>query len=154
MSQENVELWRAGIEDYLAGKTEFDEDGMLTKFGGQEDLWDPDIEWDASEAADVPDLGGVHRGKDAVRRWWREWLAAWEIVEFEYDLFDAGDRVVMLLDQRMRGRSTGIEVPLGKYAQVATFRDGLMVHWKLYLSQTEALEAVGLSGQDADREAT
>jgi len=45
----------------------------------------------------------------------------------------------------MRGRSSGIEVPMGKYAQVATFRDGLMVHWKLYTSQSEALEAVGLS---------
>ena len=28
----------------------------------------------------------------------------------------AGDRVVALIDQRMRGRSTGIEVPFGKYA--------------------------------------
>ena len=87
----------------------------------------------------------VYRGIEAVRQFWREWLAAWETVEFEYELVDAGDRVVALLDQRMRGRSTGIEVSLGKYAQVATFRDGLMVHWKLYPSQSEALEAVGLS---------
>lgn len=149
MSQENVDLWRAAIEDYLAGKTEFDEEGMLTKLAGQEELWDSEIEWDASEAAPMPDIGGVYRGIEAVRQWWREWLAAWEVIQFEYELVDAGDRVVMLLDQRMRGRSTGIEVPLGKYAQVATFRDGLMVHWKLYLSQSEALEAVGLSEQDA-----
>jgi hypothetical protein len=52
---------------------------------------------------------------------------------------------VALIDQRMRGRSTGIEVPLGKYARVSTFRDGLIVRWKLYLSQSEALEGVGLS---------
>ena len=107
------------------------------------ELWDPEIEWDASGSA-LPDIGGVYRGIEAVRGFWREWLAAWEIVEFEYELVDAGDRVVVLLDQRMRGRSTGIEVPLGKYAQVATFRDGLMVHWKAYVSQAEALEAVGL----------
>jgi ketosteroid isomerase-like protein len=106
------------------------------------ELWDPDIEWDASEAP--VDLGGVYRGKGDVRRWWRDWLAAWETTHFEYELVDAGDRVVMLLDQRMLGRSTGIEVPVGKIAQVATFRNGLMVHWKLYLSQAEALEAVGL----------
>ncbi len=31
----------------------------------------------------------------------------------------------------MRGRFAGIEVSLGEYAQVATFRDGLIVHWKL-----------------------
>jgi hypothetical protein len=143
MSQENVELWRSAVEDFIAGKGEFDTEGTLTKFVGEE-LWDPEIEWDASEAS-VLDLSGVYRGKEAVRQWWREWLAAWEIVQFEYELVDAGDRVVLLLDQRMRGRSTGIEVPFGKYAQVATFRDGLMVHWKLYMSQSEALEAVGLS---------
>ena len=56
-----------------------------------------------------------------------------------------GDRVVLLLDQRMRGRSTGIEVPTGKYAHVARFTDGRMVHWKTYTSQEKALEAVGLS---------
>ena len=51
---------------------------------------------------------------------------------------------MLLLDQRMRGRSTGIEVPMGNYAHVATF-NGLVVHWKFYGSQSEALEAVGLS---------
>lgn len=107
--------------------------------------WDPDIEWDAPEGL-LPDIGGVYRGKEAVRRFWREWLAAWEIVEFEYELVDAGDRVVALIDQRMRGRSTGIEVPFGKYAHVLTFRAALIVHWKVYMSQSEALEAVGPAG--------
>jgi hypothetical protein len=73
-----------------------------------------------------------------------------ETLQFEYELVDAGgNRVVMLLDLRMRGRSTGIEVALGKHAWVNTFRDGLVVHSKLYMSQSEALEAVGLSEQDA-----
>jgi hypothetical protein len=140
MSRENVELWRTFIEDFRAGTSELDREATLTKMA---ELWDPEIEWDASGSA-LPDIGGVYRGIEAVLGFWREWLAAWEFVEFEYELVDAGDRVVVLLDQRMRGRSTGIEVPLGEYAQVATFRDGLMVHWKLYVSQAEALEAVGL----------
>ena len=143
MSQENVELWRAAIEDLRTRLLRRDVEGVVTRFPGQE-LWDPEIEWDASEAAAAPDIGGVYRGVDAVRRWWREWLAAWEVIEFEYELIDVGDSVVMLLDQRMRGRSSGIEVPAGKYAQVATFRDGLMVRWKLYMSQSKALEAVGM----------
>ena len=108
------------------------------------ELWDPEIELDASEAP-VLDISGVYRGTEAVRQWWREWFAAWETLQFEYELVDAGDRVVMLLDLRMRGRSTGIEVPFGKHAWVSTFRDGLMVHQKLYMSQSEALEAAGLS---------
>ena len=139
MSQENVELFRAQIEGFLTSGDLGGKDRLKLA-----DLYHPEIEWDVSESP-VPDIGGVYRGKDAVLRFWRQWLAAWEAVEFEYELVDAGDRVVLLVDQRMRGRSTGIEVPIGKYAQVATFRDGLMVHWKLYMSQEEALEAVGLS---------
>jgi hypothetical protein len=49
----------------------------------------------------------------------------------------------------MRGRASGIEVALGKQAWVTTFRDGLVVHQKLYMSQPEALEAVGLSDRGA-----
>ena len=138
-----MELVRAAVEDFIAGNSEFDAEGTLTRIAGEE-IYDPEIEWDASEAA-VLDIGGVYRGRDAVRRWWGEWLAAWETVEFEYELVDAGDRVVVLLDQRMRGRSTGIEVAFGKYAQIATFRDGRMVQWKLYLSQADALEAAGMA---------
>jgi hypothetical protein len=79
-----------------------------------------------------------------VLQFWRDWLAAWETLAFEYQLLDVDDAVVMLLEQRMRGRTSGIEVSLGKYAQVATYRDGLIVHWKSYASQSDALRAVGL----------
>jgi hypothetical protein len=92
----------------------------------------------------VLDSAAVYRGVEGVQRYWREWLAAWETVQFEYELVDAGDRVVALVDQRMRGRSTGIEVSLGKYAHLYTFRNGLIVHWKAYRSQSDALEAAGL----------
>jgi SnoaL-like domain len=79
-----------------------------------------------------------------VQQFWREWLAAWETVAFEYELLDAGDRVLALIDQRMRGRSTGIEVSVGEYAHLYTFRNGLIVNWRAYRSQRDALEAAGL----------
>ena len=53
--------------------------------------------------------------------------------------------MVALLDQRMRGRSTEIDVPFGEYAQVFAFKDGRIVHWKAYLGQADALKAVGWS---------
>jgi len=130
MSRENVEFVRAAFETFLAGRSDF---GV--------ELLDPDVEWDASEIP-APDIGGVYRGPEGVRQFWREWLAAWETVQFEYRLVDAGDRVLALIDQRMRGRSTGIEVPLGEYAHVYTFRDGLIVRWKAYMSQSDGLQAV------------
>jgi ketosteroid isomerase-like protein len=132
MSQENVDRLRPAFDNFLAGKSEF----------GTE-LLHPEVEWDASDL--VFDLSGVSHGAEAVQQYWRDWLAAWETVQFEYELVDVGDRVVALIDQRMRGRSSGIEVPLGKYAHVYTFRDGLIVHWKLYGSQSEALKAEGLA---------
>jgi ketosteroid isomerase-like protein len=107
------------------------------------DLLDPDVVWDSTNTQ-IFDLDRVYHGPEGVRQFWREWLQAWETVEFEYELVDAGDSVVALIDQRMRGRSTELEVLLGKYAQVWTFRDGLVVHWKLYDSQSEALAAAGL----------
>ena len=137
VSRENVERLRVAYEVFLAGRSDF---GV--------ELLHPDVEWDASESA-VPDNSGIYRGVEGVQQFWREWLSAWETVQFEYELIDAGDRVVALIDQRMRGRSTGIEVPMGKYAHVYTFRDGLIVHWKLYVSQADALAAAGLSEQEA-----
>jgi hypothetical protein len=148
MSQENMDLVRRAIDDLISGEGKFDSEGMLATMP-DEDLLHPQIEWDASEAP-VLDIARVYRGIEDVRHYWRQWFAAWQIFHFDYRLLDAGDRVVALFDnQRMRGRSTGIEVPVPGYATVSTFRDGLVIHWKLYMSQSEALEAVGLSEQDA-----
>jgi ketosteroid isomerase-like protein len=145
MSQENVERLRADAEAFRAGTSESDREAMIAKLA---DRWDPDIEVELA-GGPVLDLSGVYRGTDAVRQFWREWLAAWETLQFEYELVDAGERIVELFDLRVRGRSTGIEVPFGKVAWVYTFRDGLIVHMKFYVSQSEALEAVGLSERDA-----
>ena len=142
MSQENVEIWRANIEGQLAELTAgTSPEATISKMA---EPWDPEIELDATEAAAL-DLNKVYRGVDAVRQFWQEWFSAWETLHFDYELLDAGERVVMLLDMRMRGRSTGIELPFGKFAWIATFRNGLVVHVNLYMSQSEALEAAGLS---------
>src|SRR2546421_4777315 len=107
MSEENVEQLRAGIESFLAGTSESAREDMLSR--GAEG-WDPDIELDASETS-VLDIGGVYRGRDAVKRFWGEGLAAWEKKRVEDELGDAGERAVMLFDPRVCGRSPGIAVP-------------------------------------------
>src|SRR5215207_10021191 len=124
MSQENVERLRAAI-DALRGDTS-ELDWKATLAGAWVELWDPEIEWDASTHP-LPDLAGVYQGIEPTLRWWREWLVAWEAVQVEYELIEAGDRVVGLFHQRMRGHYTGIDVASGKYAMVFTFRDGLIV---------------------------
>ena len=72
------------------------------------------------DASDIltPDIGGVYRGPEGVARFWREWLAAWETLPVRLSsssMPEIGSSCS--IDQRMRGRSTGIEVPLGEYAQ-------------------------------------
>ena len=81
-----------------------------------------------------------------MRRFWREWLAAWETVQFEYQLVDAGDSVVALVDQWMRGRSTGIEMPLGEVRADlhVSGRAGRPLE-ALHEPIAGSLEAVGLS---------
>jgi hypothetical protein len=51
----------------------------------------------------------------------------------------------MLVEWRLRKRPTGVESPMLKNAWVSTFKEGLMVHSKFYMSHGEALEAAGLS---------
>jgi ketosteroid isomerase-like protein len=145
MSQANVDIFRAYHEEIIrANKEDLDTETTIAKMA---EFWDPEVEYDMSESPWL-DLGGVYRGMESVRRLWREWLTAWDTFHFEYELVDAGDRVVVLLDTRMRGRSTGIEVAAGKTAFVTTFRNGRIVHNKLYLSHSEALEAVGVSAPE------
>jgi hypothetical protein len=141
MSQEDLELSRAYFDEIArSGRQGLDPGATVSKMA---EFWGPEMEWDMSEA-EAPDIAGVYRGIEAGSQLWQEWFAAWETLQFEYELVDGGDRIVTLIDLRMRGRSTGIEVSLGKHAFVTTFKDGLMVHTKLYMSQSEALEAAGL----------
>jgi SnoaL-like domain len=142
MSQENLERIRAVCEaDAIARASgEFDPEAAISRIS---ELWDPEIELDTSETP-MLDIAGIYRGADAARQWWRDWYAAWEALRFEYELLEAGDRVVLLIDVRLRGYSSGIEVP-AQFAWTSTFRDGLVVHLKLHASHPEALAAAGLS---------
>jgi hypothetical protein len=140
MTQENLEVWRASIEELRTGTHELDREAWLARMA---ELWHPQIEFDVSEAPWLG-LSGIYLGRDAIRELWREWFGSWETLQFDYELVDSGERVVMLVEWRLRARSSGNELPVWKNAWVSTFKDGRMVHSKLYMSHREALEAVGL----------
>jgi ketosteroid isomerase-like protein len=111
------------------------------------EYYDPEIEWDSSRMENIlPDIAGIYRGHEEVRAYWRNWLSAWSDLEFELeDVLDAGDEVVALVrNQRQWGRHTGIATEIPPYALVFTFRDGMVVRWRNFPDQEEALEAVGL----------
>ena len=143
MSEENVEKARQMFA-LFRGRDATAE----SEFGGRDvakalALFHPDFELDTTRAP-MPDLRGKFRGND-VWRFWRRWLEAWESIEFQEELTDAGDCVFAEITQQMRGKGSGIEVPFPRYWMVITVREGLIIGQAVFLDRQEALEAAGLS---------
>ena len=132
MSQENVELVRAGYADFrLSGR--FDES-----------ITTDDFVWDMSNFQGWPEQP-LYKGAEGARRFLEEWSGAWDDWELELEeLHDAGDRVVAVMHQRGRSRQGGLEVDM-RFAQVWTVRDGLRSRMEMYDDPAAALRAVGLA---------
>ena len=110
-----------------------------------EEAWDfaADFVWDVSNLHWPGQQ--VYEGSDGARTFLSEWADAWEDWELEADSFhDAGDRVVVLMSQRARSKSTGMPVEMS-FAQVWTLRDGKRTRMEMYSDPAEALAAAGLS---------
>jgi ketosteroid isomerase-like protein len=151
MSQENVEVVRRAWE--TVNSDDLDVDDLLE---GYLDVWldeffDPEIEWH-----DLPTLpeAGVHRGRDAFRRHLADYLDAWADSTFEIeDIRAVGDRVVVRGRYGGVGRQSGAEIAGGlrgpATGAVYDFRAGRILRVLQFDTHAEALEAVGLSEQDA-----
>jgi ketosteroid isomerase-like protein len=127
MTQENVEAARRCIEAYRSG----DYDGALEYLA-------PDVVWEIGQELPA-------RGPDEVREVWRRWDAEWEELETEADeIIDAGDRLVVAVRYRGRGRVSGVEVN-DLIFEVHTLRDGRCIRKIEFPTRAEALEAVGMS---------
>jgi ketosteroid isomerase-like protein len=134
MSRENLEIARASIEAY----NRMDWDGALKDAS-------PDFECDLSRA--VGPQHDVYR-LDQMRRFWSEFAESWESVRIEpHEFIEAGEHVVVPLTMHTRGRD-GIEVQ-ARITWTWTILDGDLVRLCMYQDRQEALEAVGLSEQDA-----
>ena len=135
MSQENVELARLGYEAFNRG----DIDGLL-------DLCAPDIKWRYFATIDSEAV----TGKDAVRAYFETVLEAWEQICLEpEEIIDLpGDRVLVVSHLTGRGKGSGVEVET-RGADLLTFDRGSLVRWMGYADRAQALEAAGLSEQDA-----
>jgi len=134
MSQENVEVVKANIDAY----NREDLDAFFKDAA-------PGFVADFSRA--VGPWRGVF-GPDQIRRIVVEFRETWESVLVEpHEFIDAGDLVVVPLTQHVKGRG-GIEVVV-RGAFVWTIRNGAIERVSMYQEKEEALQAVGLSEQDA-----
>ena len=129
MSEENVELARAGYELFNRG----DLDGLL-------ELCAPDIVWRDPGNPDTPDVSG----RDGVRSYFETVLEPWENLRREpEEIIDAGDRVLALWRMSARGTGSGIEIDMTG-ADLLTFEDGMLALWEAYTDRAKAREAAGL----------
>ena len=122
MSEENVSLVRQGYDAFNRGDID-------TVMG----IMDPEIVWQEPDVEGLPDRG-THHGSEAVANdvfgsvaeQWDEFQVVTE------EFLDAGDRVIVLGNFRVRGKATGRSVD-APYAHVWTLRDGKVVHFRNYM---------------------
>ena len=86
-----------------------------------------------------------YRGPDGVQTALDSWFETWEWMQVNIEeLREAGDSVFVVLHQRAKGSGSGIEVEIRSW-NVYSFRDGKVIHIKLFLEPGPALEAAGLA---------
>jgi ketosteroid isomerase-like protein len=145
MSEENLERVRQVFELFRTRYSSFEAGIGKDDVAAAGEIFHPDFVLDATRAP-MTDLRGTYQGLAEVIDFWRRWLEAWETIDFEDELTDAGDRVLATITrQTMKGKGSGVEVDFPHYWQVFTIRDGLVIRQALYLEEAEALEAAGLS---------
>ena len=134
MSRQNVDIVRRLFEVYNE-----------RSFAENLDLIDPDIFWDVSRV-ELPE-GASYSGRSELRSFVEAWDEGFVSDHVEaQEMFDAGDRVVVMVSHRGRGKSSGIDIDQ-RFAMVWTLRDGRAIRMDMYPTLDEALEAVGLSEQ-------
>jgi ketosteroid isomerase-like protein len=134
MSQENVDVIRRVVGHAEAG--EWDEANALIS---------DEVVLDASRFPD----GNVYHGAEEYRNFFRRWFGSWDELRIEAERFiDAGEQVVVFVTIAGRGKGSGVSVKRD-FADLWTVRDGKVVSLVGFLDRRNALEAVGLSEQDA-----
>lgn len=102
----------------------------------------PDVEFQSSGI--YPDFRTDYRGFEGVVQYWNAVRGLWQDFSVELErVEDLGDRVLVLIHQRVRGRE-GI-VARHAWGHVFSFSEGLVRTVRGYASWEEALDAVGLA---------
>jgi len=130
MSQENIELMRTGYEAAARG----DIASVL-------ELMDPEVE--VHDRPEAPDAA-TYRGHEGV-------MAAFSINFETFDdfsfvperFFDAGEKIVVVLEIIGRGKSSGVPVE-ERIAHLWTLRDGRAVELRVFSDPGDAFDAAGL----------
>jgi ketosteroid isomerase-like protein len=102
-------------------------------------LWHPDIEWRAIEGA-LDDVGAI-RGREAMRRYYADWVEMMDDLRAEVEIvFEDDDVGAALIRNSGRGRVSQVPAS-GAYYVACVVRDGQIVVGREYASREEAIDA-------------
>jgi len=139
MSQQNVEIVRKGMEAW----NQHDADLWLSYAA-------LDVEWAPAGPAAVERT--VYRGHDEVASGFAAIWETWDVFHCEEgQIRDLGDSVLWLGRVKMRGSASHIDLDQ-EFAVHIRLQDGQVISVRSFLAWQEAVEAVGLSEQDAHAE--
>jgi ketosteroid isomerase-like protein len=117
------------------------------RWDGMAELLDPDVEQHGTVGG--LDEGNVVRGPSDIRQMYESEAEAWDRQRIQPErLIDAGDRVVVFQREYQRGRGSGLELVV-ETASVIDLRNGRIVRIQGYMDRAAALEAAGLSEEEA-----
>jgi hypothetical protein len=128
--QDNVELVRAVMAAYFRG----DQPAML-------ELIDPELV--VRQFPDQPDVRDYH-GHAGLAEVMSEWIGTWEDWSIEIRSARAVGELV-LVDAFQRGVGRGSGVPMeADVTFLFTVRDGKITRWRMFHSEQQALDAIGV----------
>jgi ketosteroid isomerase-like protein len=105
------------------------------------DLLSEDIQW--REIGGRPERQATS-GRENLREGLESLFETWQYYRLEpEEIQDVGDRVVAVLREVARGRSSGLEVE-GRWGYVITVREGRLTRVEAYRDPRDARAAVGL----------
>ena len=129
MSQENVEVVRSIYEAWAENRS-------------AAPFIDRDLEY-------VNPPNAIEPGTRIGRHYFRKVTEVWPDVRFEIERFiDAGEDVVVIAKQFGRASSSGVETET-RMGYIWTVAEGKATRFRWFNDPAEALEALGLSEQDA-----
>ena len=93
----------------------------------------------------IPDLSGVQRGPEGLRRLVEVFSGEFDALQLEiHELLDAGDQVFSAFTLQGRGKQSGVETIFNGWL-VWTVRDGRVTRLLGFTDRDPALKAAGLS---------
>jgi len=132
VSVENVELVRSAFDAWNV-----EGPAALTDRAAEDVVWLEVSGWLESQGTEV-------RGRETLLGNLRTLFDAWDTYRLELlEVHDAGERVVAIVNERGRGRSSGVDVD-SRWGYVITVADGKLARIEAYRDPAAALAAADL----------